>query len=96
MRTNAGDIEAHIGAITGRTASIPSLRAAIKYSAQAVSGAGESWFAATQYPLNLTIPLTDTRMKLIPAKVGDPCLLVRIGGVAKIVTLTELIQTGAC
>ncbi len=96
MRQPLGDIEAVVGRIVNATATVPSLRAAVKYTAQAVLSSGEVWFAGTDYPLNTIVPVTDTRLKIIPAKVGDACLIIRPGGVARIVALTEGILTGEC
>ena len=96
MRQPLGDIQAVLGRVTYASSTVPTLRADLKYAAEALLSGGDIWFAASAYPLNLIVPTTDTRMKLNPAKVGDPCLIVRIGGVARVVTLTETINTGAC
>lgn len=96
MRQPLGDIEAVVGRITYASATVPALRAGVKYAAEAILAGGEVWFAANNYPLNMIVPVTDTRLKVIPAKVGDPCIVVRPGGVGRVVTFTEYILTGAC
>lgn len=83
------------GVITAASVTAPALRSNVRYSAR-YTGSGNLYAVSDVVPLNSVVPPGNTTVNIVPAVVGDPCLLVRTGGVTRLVVLTERLEFDDC
>lgn len=83
------------GVITAASTTAPALRSAVRYSAR-YTGSGNLYAVHDSLPLNSVVPAGNTTVNIVPAAVGDPCILIRTGGITRLVVLTERLEFDEC
>ena len=88
-------ITAVAGTITWASSTVAANRSDVKYSARGAQDPQE-YVVSAVYPLNLMVSTGQTLVRVVPAKVGDPCLLLKVGGSTKLIVLTEQLNVNPC